>query len=44
VGQQQLRDPGRAALDARQGHVRVIFPFNTPAADIAADVEYLLNR
>ncbi len=32
-----------AAID-RQGHVRVIFPFNTPAADIAADVEYLLNR
>ena len=31
------------AID-RQGHVRVIFPFNTPAADIAADVEYLLNR
>lgn len=32
-----------AALD-RQGYVRVIFPFQTPAADIAADVEYLLNR
>ncbi len=32
-----------AALD-RQGYVRVIFPFNTPASDIAADVEYLLNR
>ncbi len=31
------------AID-RQGHVRVIFPFNTSAADIAADVEYLLNR
>ncbi len=31
------------AID-RQGHVRVIFPFNTPAADIAADVDYLLNR
>lgn len=31
------------AID-RQGYVRVIFPFNTPAADIAADVEYLLNR
>ncbi len=32
-----------ATLD-RQGYVRVIFPFNTPASDIAADVEYLLNR
>jgi protein SCO1 len=31
------------AID-RQGHVRVIFPFNTPAADIAADVDYLLKR
>ena len=32
-----------ATLD-RKGYVRVIFPFNTPARDIAADVEYLLNR
>lgn len=32
-----------ATLD-RQGYVRVIFPFQTPARDIAADVEYLLNR
>jgi len=32
-----------ATID-RQGYVRVIFPFNTPASDIAADVEYLLNR
>lgn len=32
-----------ATLD-RQGYVRVIFPFNTPASDIAADVAYLLNR
>jgi protein SCO1/2 len=32
-----------AAID-RQGYVRVIFPFNTPAADIAADVDYLLKR
>jgi len=31
------------AID-RQGHVRVIFPFNTPAAALAADVDYLLNR
>jgi len=31
------------AID-RKGYVRVIFPFNTPAADIAADVDYLLNR
>ncbi|MBI5567150.1 MAG: SCO family protein [Chloroflexi bacterium] len=32
-----------ATLD-RKGYVRVIFPFQTPARDIAADVEYLLNR
>jgi protein SCO1/2 len=31
------------AID-KDGYLRVVFPFGTPAQDVAADVEYLLNR
>ena len=31
------------AID-RQGYLRVVFPFGAPAADITADLEYLLKR
>lgn len=28
----------------QDGHVKLIFPFGTPAADIAADLDYLLKH
>jgi protein SCO1/2 len=31
------------AID-KKGYLRVVFPFGTPAQDVADDVEYLLNR
>ena len=46
MAQVRAEEAGAASLTAldQNGYVRVIYPFGTPSADIAADIKALLNQ